>query len=103
MEKQKDILESQEINKDIVFAQLRNLVDPLFLSNDILKHVEKYFPIDEAAGKIKDGTITRNAISDFVIVFARTLREDIKSSGRAVIESDDVDAAYTKVKERSPF
>ena len=34
----------QEINKAIVFAQLRNLVDPLFLDNKTLEHTEKYFP-----------------------------------------------------------
>lgn len=98
----KDILDMKEINKDLVFAQLRNLVDPLFLSKETLQHIEQYFPFDKIQ-KMSQGTISRNDISDFVIAFARALREDVKAAGRAVIETNDIDAAFTKVKARSPF
>ena len=99
----KDILDIKEINKDLVFAQLRNLVDPLFLSKETLQHIEQYFPFDKIQKKTNQGTISRNDISDFVIAFARALREDVKAAGRAVIETNDIDAAFTKVKARSPF
>ena len=33
-------LDIKNINKDVVLAQLRNLVDPLFLSNAILEYIE---------------------------------------------------------------
>jgi len=98
----KDVLDIKEINKDLVFAQLRNLVDPLFLSKETLQHIEQYFPFDKIQ-KMSQGTISRNDISDFVIAFARALREDVKAAGRAVIETNDIDAAFTKVKARSPF
>ena len=99
----KDVLDIKEINKDLVFAQLRNLIDPLFLSKETLQHIEQYFPFDKIQKKISQGTISRNDISDFVIAFARTLRVDVKAAGRAVIVTNDIDAAFTKVKARSPF
>lgn len=99
----KDVMDLQKVNKDVVLAQLRNLVDPLFLSNDILKHVEKYFSFDEIEKKVSTGAIRRNDVSDFVIVFAQVLRKDVKASGRTVIEASDIDAAYARVKDRSPF
>jgi len=99
----KDVLDIKEINKDLVFAQLRNLVDPLFLSKETLEYIEQYFPFEELQKKTSQGTISRNDISDFVIAFARALREDVKAAGRAVIETNDIDAAFTKVKARSPF
>jgi hypothetical protein len=98
-----EVLEVKEINKDVVLAQLRNLVDPLFLSNDILKYIERYISFDTIEEKVGKGTITRSDVSDFVIVFSRTLRAAVKSSGRTVIETSDIDAAYTKVKDRFPF
>jgi len=98
----KDVLDIKEINKDLVFAQLRNLVDPLFLSKETLQHIEQYFPFDKIQ-KMSQGTISRNDISDFVIAFARALREDVKAAGRTVVETNDIDAAFTKVKARSPF
>ncbi len=99
---EKDVLDIKEINKDLVFAQLRNLVDPLFLSKETSQHIEQYFPFDKIQ-KMSQGTISRNDISDFVIAFARALREDVKAAGRTVIETNDIDAAFTKVKARSPF
>lgn len=99
---EKDVLDIKEINKDLVFAQLRNLVDPLFLSKETLQHIEQYFPFDKIQ-KMSQGTISRNDISDFVIAFARALREDVKAAGRTVIETNDIDAAFTKVKARFPF
>ena len=99
----KDTTDIKEINKDVVLAQLRNLVDPLFLSNDILKYAEKYISFDEIEKKVTQGAVRRNDISDFVIAFAQVLRKDVKASGRTVIETSDIDAAYVKVKERSPF
>lgn len=99
---EKDVLDIKEINKDLVFAQLRNLVDPLFLSKETLQHIEQYFPFDKIQ-KMSQGTISRNDISDFVIAFARALREDVKAAGRTVVETNDIDAAFTKVKARSPF
>ncbi len=100
---EKDVLDIKEINKDLVFAQLRNLVDPLFLSKETLQHIEQYFPFDKIQKKTSQGTISRNDISDFVIAFARALREDVKAAGRTVIETNDIDAAFTKVKARAPF
>lgn len=67
---EKDGLDIKEINKDLVFAQLRNLVDPLFLSKETLQHIEQYFPFDKRQKKMSQGTISRNDISDFVIAFA---------------------------------
>ena len=93
----------KDINKDVVLAQLRNLVDPLFLSNDILEYIEKYISFNDIEDKVNKGAIRRNDISEFVIVFARALREDVKASGRTVIETGDVDAAFAKVKDHSPF
>ena len=100
---EKDVLDIKEINKDLVFAQLRNLIDPLFLSKETLQHIEQYFPFDRIQKETSQGTISRNDISDFVIAFARALREDVKAAGRTVIETNDIDAAFTKVKARSPF
>jgi hypothetical protein len=99
----KDVIDIKEINKDVVLAQLRNLIDPLFLSSDILKYTEKYISFDEIEKKVNQGAVRRNDISDFIIAFAQVLREDVKASGRTVIETSDIDAAYAKVKDRSPF
>jgi hypothetical protein len=99
----KDILEGEKVSKDIVLAQLRNLVDPLFLSNDVLTYIEKFFSFGAVEDKMRQGTVRRNDISDFIVLFARVLREDIKASGRTVIETGDIDAAFAKVKDRSPF
>ena len=99
----KNTLDIKNINKDIVLAQLKNLVDPLFLSNDILEYIEKYISFDVIEAKVRKGAIERNAISEFIIVFARVLREDVKTSGRTVIETSDIDTAFAKVKDRSPF
>jgi hypothetical protein len=93
----------QEINKAIVFAQLRNLVDPLFLDNTTLEHAEKYLPFDEIQNKARQGQVTRNAVSEFIVQFAQTLRQDVKSSGRTVIEPGDIDNAFSKVKASCPF
>ena len=93
----------QEINKAIVFAQLRNLVDPLFLDNKTLEHTEKYFPFSEIQNKAQQGQVTRNAVSEFIVQFAQVLRKDVKSSGRTVIEPGDIDSAFNKVKASCPF
>lgn len=92
-----------EINRDIVLAQLRNLIDPLFLSKETLQHVEIYFPFNEIQNKAQQGQVTRNAVSEFVVQFAQALREDVKSSGRTVIEANDVDTAFARVKASCPF
>jgi histone H3/H4 len=93
----------KEIEKDIVFAQLRNLVDPLFLSKETLKHVETYFPFNEIQSKAQQRQVTRNAISEFIVMFAKVLRQEVKSSGRTVIESSDIASAFNKVKASCPF
>lgn len=91
------------IHKDLVFAQLRNLVDPLFLDKKTLEHVEAYFPFQEIQTKAQQGQLTRNAVSEFVVQFAQILRKDVKSSGRTVIEPSDIDSAFNKVKSSCPF
>ena len=93
----------KEINKDIVFAQLRNLVDPLFLDKKTMEHVEEYFPFNEIQNKAEQGQVTRNAVSEFVVQFAQVLRQDVKSTGRTVIEPGDIDNAFNKVKASCPF
>jgi len=93
----------REINRDIVFAQLRNLVDPLFLSKEMLEHAGKYFPFKEIQSKAQQGQVTRNAVSEFVVNFAQVLRQEVKASGRTVIESSDIDNAFNKVKTSCPF
>ena len=93
----------KEINKDIVFAQLRNLVDPLFLDNKTLEYVEKYFPFEEIQTKAQQGKVTRNAVSEFIVQFAQVLRQDVKASDRTVIESSDIDSAFSKIKAFCPF
>lgn len=99
----KDALDIKDINKDVVLAQLRNLVDPLFLSNDILEYIEKYISFQNIEDKVSKGKIHRNDISEFIIILARALREDVKASGRTVIETGDIDTAFAKVKDQSPF
>ncbi|MBN2620244.1 hypothetical protein JXB22_04055 [candidate division WOR-3 bacterium] len=93
----------KEIEKDIVFAQLRNLVDPLFLSKETLEYVETYFPFSEIQSKAQQGQVTRNAVSEFIVMFAKVLRQEVKSSGRTVIESSDITSAFNKVKASCPF
>lgn len=95
--------DAREVSRDVVMAQLRNLVDPLFLSTEVLQHFEQYFQLDDINDKVGKGTITRNDVSEFVIRFAQVLREQVKSSGRAVITNDDIDAAFSRVKSACPF
>jgi len=99
-EKRTDV---KEINHDVVMAQLRNLVDPLFLSTEVLQHFEQYFHLDDINDKVGKGTITRNDVSEFVIRFARVLREQVKASGRAEITIEDIDTAFNSAKPACPF
>jgi hypothetical protein len=99
-EKRTDV---REVNPDVIKAQLRNLVDPLFMSTDVLQHVEQYFPLNDINEKVLGGTITRNEVSEFVIYFARVLREQVKATGRAEITIEDIDTAFTNAKPACPF
>jgi len=92
-----------KINRDVVLAQIRNLVDPLFLSNEILQHIETYFQFDDIQEKAQQGKVTRNAVSEFIVQFTHALRKNVKSSGRTVIEVSDIDAAFADVKASCPF
>ncbi|UCC12905.1 MAG: hypothetical protein JSW02_05110 [candidate division WOR-3 bacterium] len=93
----------REINRDVVMAQLRNLVDPLFMSTEVLQHFEQYFHLSDINDKVNKGTITRNDVSEFMVQFARTLREHVKSAGRAEITVEDIDSAFNTVKPACPF
>jgi hypothetical protein len=73
------------------------------LDNKTLEYVEKYFPIREIKAKAQQGQVTRNAVSEFVVQLAQTLRREVKSSGRTVIEPADIDNAFSKVKASCPF
>ena len=91
------------LSRDVILAQLRNLVDPLFMSTEVLEHFEKYCPVNEVNDKVTQGTITRNDVSEFVIHFARILRERVKTAGRAEITAEDIDTAFQASKPACPF
>lgn len=93
----------REISRDVVMAQLRNLVDPLFMSTEVLQHFEQYFHLNDINDKVSKGTITRNDVSDFVIHFARVLREQVKAAGRAEITIEDIDTAFNTAKPACPL
>jgi len=95
--------DAREVNPDVINAQLRNLVDPLFMSTEVLQHFERYFHLSDINDKVSKGTITRNDVSGFVIQFARVLREQVKSSGRAEITIEDIDTAFNNAKPACPF
>ena len=95
--------DARTLSQDVVMAQLRNLVDPLFMSKEVLQHFEQYFPFNDITDKVNKGTLTRNDISEFMIHLARILREKVKASGRAEITIEDIDAAFTAAKPACPY
>ncbi len=96
-------LDARTLSQDVVMAQLRNLVDPLFMSKEVLQHFEQYFPLNDINDKVSKGALTRNDISEFVIHFARILRERVKASGRADITVEDIDSAFAAAKPACPY
>ena len=94
---------TRALSEDVVMDQLRNLVDYLFMGKEVLQHFEQYFPLDDINIKVSKGTLTRNDISEFVIHFARILREKVKASGRAEIAVEDIDSAFAAVKPVCPY
>ena len=95
--------DARTLSQDVVMAQLRNLVDPLFMSKEVLQHFEQYFPLDDINEKVSRGMLTRNDVSEFVIYFARVLREGVKASGRAEITVEDIDSAFATAKSACPY
>ncbi len=91
------------LNRDILIAQLKNLVGPLFLSNEAIEHIESLLPFSKIQQKIEKGDMTKNDISDLVIRYANSLRKTVKASGRGVITEEDIKEAFEQLRSECPF
>ncbi len=94
---------SDALNRDVLIAQLKNLVGPLFLSNEVLEHIEKLIPFSIIQQKVAQDKMKKNDVSDLIIKYAKSLRKIVKRSGRGAITEKDVEEAFDQLKTECPF
>lgn len=92
-----------KLNRDVLIAQLKNLVGPLFLSNETIEYIESLLPFSQIQKKVEKGDMTKNDVSDLVIKYANSLRKIVKTSGRGVITEKDVKEVFDQLKSECPF
>ena len=103
MKQSETISGAKELNRDVVIAQLKNLVGPLFLSNETIEYLESVLPFSKIQHKLEKEDLTKNDISGLLIKYAHSLRKIVKASGRGVITEKDINEAFDQLKSECPF
>jgi len=103
MDKTQSASDVGALNRDVLIAQLKNLIGPLFLSNETIEYLESLLPFSKIQQELEKGVITKNDVSDFVIKYAHNLRKIVKASGRGVITEKDINEAFEQLKSECPF
>ena len=103
MKQTETMSDANRLNRDVLIAQLKNLVGPLFLSNEVLEHIEKLIPFSTIQQRVEQDKMKKNDVSDLIISYAKRLRKIVKASGRGAITEKDVEEAFNQLKTECPF
>ncbi len=103
MNKTQSVSDIDALNRDVLIAQLKNLLGALFLSNEVLEHIEKLIPFSILQQKVAQDKMKKTEVSELVIKYAKSLRKIVNLSRRGAVTEEDVEEAYNQLKSECPF